>query len=92
MSYQELPDPVSPGTEQKHYGISAVEKSQIEKAFTYHTPKVDQRERYIQIRDAARNLVELFNDLAPASRERSLAITKTEEAVMWANAAIARNE
>lgn len=28
----------------------------------------------------------------PESREKSLAITKLEECVMWANAAIARNE
>jgi len=28
----------------------------------------------------------------PDSRERSLALTKLEEAVSWANAAIARNE
>jgi hypothetical protein len=30
--------------------------------------------------------------LCPGSRELSLAITKLEEAVFWANAAIARNE
>ncbi len=30
--------------------------------------------------------------LTPESREQSLAVTKLEEAMMWANAAIARNE
>jgi len=30
--------------------------------------------------------------VAPDSRERSLALTKIEEAVFWANAAIAREE
>lgn len=29
---------------------------------------------------------------APDSREKSLALTHLEDAVMWANAAIARNE
>jgi hypothetical protein len=33
----------------------------------------------------------LINDLCPESREKSLAITNLEQAVMWANAAIARN-
>jgi len=28
----------------------------------------------------------------PDSREKSVAITKLEESIMWANAAIARNE
>ena len=31
-------------------------------------------------------------DECPDSRELSVALTKLEEAVMWANAAIARNE
>jgi len=31
-----------------------------------------------------------FDQLAPESREKSLAITKLEEAVYWLNAAIAR--
>ena len=34
----------------------------------------------------------LLNDLCPDSREKSLAMTKLEECVMWANASIARNE
>ena len=31
-------------------------------------------------------------DRTPKSREQSLALTKLEEAIMWANASIARNE
>lgn len=34
----------------------------------------------------------LIFESCKGSREYSLAITKLEEAVMWANAAIARNE
>lgn len=33
-----------------------------------------------------------IDPLCPSSRERSLAMTKLEEAVMWANSAIARNK
>ena len=32
-----------------------------------------------------------MTDMAPESRERAIAIERVEEAVMWANAAIARH-
>lgn len=60
--------------------------------YTYHAPKGDQQERYEDIREKARELAELIERCCPDSREKSLAYTKLEEAVMWANASIARNE
>lgn len=60
--------------------------------FTYHAPKDGQTERYQFIRDTACSLAVLMNEECPESREKSLAITQLENAVMWANAAIARNE
>lgn len=39
-----------------------------------------------------KELAYLFNKDCPVSRERSLAMTKLEEACFWANASIARNE
>lgn len=65
---------------------------QIEKAFTYHSPKGNQPERYTNIRNTGKLLAMLIDESCPNSREKSLAITKLEEVVMWANAAIARNE
>jgi hypothetical protein len=44
------------------------------------------------IRDLGRQLAAGINEKCPDSREKSLAITHLEETVMWANAAIARNE
>ena len=64
----------------------------MENNFTYHKPKDDQPERYITIRDNAKQLADSMNHLCPPSRELSLAMTKLEEAVFWANASIARNE
>jgi len=64
----------------------------LERRFTYHAPQGDQSARYERIRAAARRYVELINALCPESREKSLAITNLEQTVMWANAAIARNE
>jgi hypothetical protein len=64
----------------------------IKNRFTYHAPKGDQPERYDKIRGMMRAVAEEMVDLIPESREKSLALTKLEEAVFWANAAIARNE
>ena len=64
----------------------------LDNVYTYHTPKGDQSERYESIRAKARELAELIEACCPDSREKSLANTKLEEAAMWANASIARNE
>jgi hypothetical protein len=64
----------------------------LENRFTHHPPKGDQAVRYGQIRSDAKHLAYVIDELAPDSREKSLAITHLEDVVMWANAAIARNE
>ena len=66
-------------------------QDQIDNNFKYHAPKQGQPELYESIRGKGKEFAELVNQLCPDSREKSLAITKIEEAVMWANAAIARN-
>jgi hypothetical protein len=65
---------------------------QINNNFSYHAPKNDQQQRYETIRAEARDLAFIINGLCPESREKSLALTNLEQAIMWANAAIARNE
>lgn len=64
----------------------------LENRFTYHKPLPGQPEAYVAIRTQALELAKLMSDLVPESRELSLAITRVEEAVMWANAGIARHE
>lgn len=64
----------------------------IERVFTYSPPAGDQPARYVAIREAARELARMIVRLTPESREQSLALTRLEEAVMFANASIARNE
>lgn len=66
--------------------------SDIPTRFTYHTPNANQIDRYQHLRNEGRHLADLIVIACPASRERSLALTKVEEAVMWANAAIARRD
>jgi hypothetical protein len=65
---------------------------QIENNFKYHPPKEGQPEKYEAIRSLAKGYAEAIDNLCPNSREKSLAMTKLEEAVFWANAAISRNE
>ncbi|HEC65500.1 MAG TPA: hypothetical protein ENI23_09410 [bacterium] len=64
----------------------------LENRFTYHEPKGDQTQTYEELRSRALKLAHLIDESCPDSREKSLAITKLEEAVMWANASIAKNE
>lgn len=65
---------------------------ELRNRFTYHPPKGDQVARYGKIRDLGLEAAQMLAFACPASRELSVALTKLEEAVMWANAAIARNE
>lgn len=64
---------------------------EIEKNFTYHKPDMHQVSMYEGIRENAKGFAFLLEKLCPESRERSLAMTKLEECVMWANASIARH-
>lgn len=66
-------------------------KDAIEELFTYHAPTGDQPERYNRIREAAMNLARVIDRDCPASADRTTAIRKVSEAVMTANASIARN-
>lgn len=63
-----------------------------DRVFTYHEPTEEKAPKYVAIRAKARELDDLVRELAPPGREQSLALTKIEEATMWANAAIARND
>jgi hypothetical protein len=70
-----------------------IDDARLEQAFTYHPPAGDdQVARYNLLRDQARTMASNVMQFTQSSREQSLALTKIEEAVMWANAAIARNE
>jgi hypothetical protein len=69
-----------------------VKNLDLENRFTYHPPQPGQPEKYEDIRDTAKTLAYLISAECPNSREKSLALTKLEEAVMWANAAIAREQ
>ncbi len=61
--------------------------------FCHHAPTgEEQTKRYADVRGTLNTAADHFLTICPASRELSLALTKLEEAMFWANAAIARNE
>jgi hypothetical protein len=74
------------------YEIVPRVRQQLESVFTYHAPRGDQSTRYVALREAAKALAFSIAESTPPSREQSLALTKLEEAIFFANAAIARNE
>lgn len=66
-------------------------KRDFENIYTYHPLREGHGLIYKAIRDKAREFAELIEASCPESREQSIAHTKLEEVVMWANASIARN-
>lgn len=68
-----------------------MEKADIENRFNYHAPDDEKRQRHEVVREELKTVALIVNDLCPEGREKSTAITKLEEAMYWANAAIARN-
>lgn len=63
----------------------------LENIYKYHAPREGQVEKYEAIRNKAKELALLIDELCPPSRERSVAHTNLEQVSMWANASIARN-
>jgi hypothetical protein len=61
-----------------------------ERTFKYHAPKAEQVPIYEEIREMGRKFAEAIDGYTGDCREKSLAITKIEEAIFWANAAVAR--
>lgn len=92
MNQEKAPEPSANPNPPKVYPITTEMGNRIENNFMYHSPKFDQFPRYETIRREAKSLAQVIVESTPPSREQSEALTCIESAVMWANAAIARNE
>jgi hypothetical protein len=62
----------------------------LEKRFTYHPPTDAKVQIHQGIREELLATAESIGILLPEGREKSLFLTKLEEAMFWANAAVAR--
>ncbi len=75
------------------YVPTPFELERVGNDFKYHKPhSVSQTARYEHIRGMLGEVAADLLAMCPPSRERSLVLTKLEEAMFWANASIARNE
>lgn len=74
------------------YDIKPEMRERLNNTYKYHSPTGDQPKRYEEIRQAGKFLAETIVKNSPVSREQSVALTELEGVIMWANAAIARNE
>ncbi len=64
----------------------------VQNSFICHSPKEDQIPRYNELRETGYVLALKFLSMVPPGREQATAISKLEEAIMWANKGIACGE
>lgn len=63
----------------------------IEDRFAFHAAATpEKRDEHTSVRQACRRLADEMNERLPEGREKALVVTKLEEVMFWANAAIAR--
>lgn len=60
--------------------------------FAYHKPDAARGEEHSKIRNEIGDLAEWLDARLPPGREKALVITHLEEAMFWANAAVARQQ
>lgn len=72
--------------------LSTQEYTDISERFTYHPPKGDQTERYLAIREKAKELAFVMAECCPPGRELATALTQLTLVSMLANSAIAIGE
>lgn len=71
--------------------MSIENTNDIENRFSYHAPRDESVvQQHELIRGQVKSVAHYWINNLPFGREQALAITKLEEAMFWANAAIAR--
>lgn len=69
-----------------------MESSDLDNRFAFHAADTVKRDEHGEIREGCHRAAVVIDNLCPDSREKSLAITALEEAMMWGNAALARHD
>ena len=64
----------------------------MNKTFAYHKPSPDGLERITELRWRFSGIQDAILDDCPESRERATALTRLEEAAMWAIKAVVIND
>lgn len=64
----------------------------IDNRFQFHPASTeDKRKAHEYVREMLRSVAHKFDEALPEGREKAIVMTKLEEVMFWANAAIARN-
>jgi len=70
-----------------------VDKGDIDKRFRFHPALTEERRtEHDRVRGMCGNLAWELDDMLPDGREKALVMTKLEEVMFWANAAVARQD
>lgn len=65
----------------------------LENRFTFHPADTyERKDSHAAVRARCLYLAKAFNEELPEGREKALVMTKLEEVMFWANAAVARQE
>jgi hypothetical protein len=62
----------------------------LEHRFVYHKPDEAKVKSHERVRGHLQGMALYFDEVLPDGREKAIVMTKLEEAMFWANAAIAR--
>jgi hypothetical protein len=66
---------------------------ELRNRFEFHPARTPERAaQHDLVRECCLNFAEYLNEALPDGREKSTAVTKLEEVMFWANAAIARRD
>jgi hypothetical protein len=73
--------------------MAPLQQEELDKRFDHHPPAgEDTVHRHEEVRRHCKALAYAIGQLVPEGREKSLALTHTEEVMFWANAGIARDQ
>jgi hypothetical protein len=69
-----------------------IHPTDIDHRFNFHPAGTEEKQNaHGSVREQCRELAHFLNEKIPDGREKSIVITKLEEVMMWANAALARD-
>lgn len=68
-----------------------IDSNELNNRFVYHKPDDKKAGEHAQVRAWLHRTADDLNSILPDGREKAVVMTKLEEAMFWANAAIARN-
>ena len=72
--------------------MADTKNDRIENNFGFHPADKETGKAHDSVRNECKELAYKLDKALPDSREKSLAMTKLEEVMLWGNAAVARNK